>query len=163
MWLRRAQQSSSAGFWRACRSSVTEITGRRITMSIANAAICVPMLTRLWGACLSHSLTSTAASNAQTRLSANSICIPDSTLDVFQRCGDTQSSRLTRIFCRSGLTGAQNHLMMEKLDEAIGVPPRADANTVQNGRHNLVAHSFNGRTAASGAAYWGSNPWWAAK
>ncbi len=26
-----------------------------------------------------------------------------------------------------------------------------------------VAHSFNGRTAASGAAYWGSNPWWAAK
>src|ERR1035438_302793 len=27
----------------------------------------------------------------------------------------------------------------------------------------LVAHSFNGRTAASGAAYWGSNPWWAAK
>ena len=33
----------------------------------------------------------------------------------------------------------------------------------KTGQLQKDAHSFNGRTAASGAAYWGSNPWWAAK
>lgn len=49
-WLRRAQHSSSAGFWMVSRSSVTDITGKRITMSIASAAICVRRLEPLHGA-----------------------------------------------------------------------------------------------------------------
>lgn len=82
-WSRRRQQSASAGFWAAIRSSVTEITGKRITISMASAANCVPLRVPFEGAWCSHWLTITVASNAQARLRVNSILSPDSTTAAF--------------------------------------------------------------------------------
>ena len=63
------------------------------------------------------------------------------------------------------LTEAVNPLMMKRL--VFGVQRSAVARTNMVARRAarcaLAAPSFNGRTAASGAAYRGSNPWGAAK
>ena len=65
---------------------------------------------------------------------------------------------------RVRLTEPRNPLMMEKLASGAGRPAAAQANTAASraAHFALAAPSFNGRTAASGAAYRGSNPWGAA-
>ena len=55
--------------------------------------------------------------------------------------------------------------MMDELAFAVRRPAVAEAISAASGAAilALVAPSFNGRTAASGAAYRGSTPWGAAK
>jgi len=57
-----------------------------------------------------------------------------------------------------GLTMWGNPLMMIKVVSGLGRPARALVNLAKSRANPLVAPSFNGRTAASGAAYRGSNP-----
>ncbi len=52
--------------------------------------------------------------------------------------------------------------MIDKLVWRAAVLPQASPAWLQGKFILLVAPSFNGRTAASGAAYRGSNPWGAA-
>ena len=66
-------ESSSAGFWRACRSSVTEITGSRTRMTTTRATNCVRRLKHSHGAWRIHSQNISVASSAQTRLRIISI------------------------------------------------------------------------------------------
>jgi len=85
---RRRQESASAGFWIACRSSVTEITGNRMSRSTARATncdrrSCVRCSGPVSGAKRSHSQNMTAASSTQARLSTNSILRADSTSSVY--------------------------------------------------------------------------------
>ena len=65
---------------------------------------------------------------------------------------------------RAGLTVPTFPLIMGKLAFSVRRPAAALAGTAARlPVYALVAPSFNGRTAASGAAYRGSNPWGATK
>jgi hypothetical protein len=78
MWSRRSQVAVSAGFWSDCKSSVTEITGKRMRMSIATAAAWVRRLAPLGLAIRSQRHTISAASRAQTRFRRDSMLLSDS-------------------------------------------------------------------------------------
>src|ERR1039458_10145879 len=64
---------------------------------------------------------------------------------------------------RAGLTRLRNPLMMNRLASGARRLAAAGTGTASGSpRIALVAPSFNGRTADSGSAYRGSNPWGAA-
>lgn len=77
-WSRRWQVSVSAGFWIDHRSSLTEITGNRMTMSMTRATndICRSLTARRPSR--SQRYTMATASSAQAELRNNSMLNPDS-------------------------------------------------------------------------------------
>src|SRR5271165_5809033 len=75
-WSRRRQQSASAGFWIACKSSVTEMTGNKIKMSRANATNCVRCPVAVHGVNRSQMQSITAASQTHARFRTASITTP---------------------------------------------------------------------------------------
>jgi hypothetical protein len=113
-WPRRWQQSVSAGFWAACRSSVTEMTGNRIRRSTASATSCMRRSVPLREAMPSHRLAIKAASITQARFRASSILKTDSTSGEFGR-GDGPALR--------SLTGIGNNLMMIEVVYVSGALP----------------------------------------
>ena len=88
-WLLRWQQSVSAGFWTACKSSVTEITGKRIRSSRVRATNCMRLCVPVSDVHRSHVHSMNAASSTHARLRNNSIRNIDSisaTVDGDNRC-----------------------------------------------------------------------------
>jgi len=78
-WLLRWQQSVSAGFCIACRSSVTEMTGNRMSRSTARATSCMRLSPWAHGASCSQRESMKAASRTQAKLRTSSIRRADST------------------------------------------------------------------------------------
>ena len=106
-WSLRWELSTTAGYCAVCRSSVTEITGNRIRMSMARATNCFRPFAAVRGANRSHTQIISEAVRIHPRLRTNSMlsadskseCIPNKNMllvlfDATQRPKDEKFSSL---------------------------------------------------------------------
>ena len=101
--------SVSAGFWIDHRSSLTEMTGNKMTISIRSATIGIRLSTPLRHSKRAHRQILTAPSKAHARLRISSICCPDST-----------SEKIAAGYGRARLTEFAIPLMIKRLANLDG-------------------------------------------